>query len=61
MVYKKNVYLQRHTLLPKSGIQYVVLGNGLHPQQDHDERGEEVDIKQSSVKQLIEAETTQYQ
>lgn len=42
-------YLQRHTLLSQSGVHYVVLGNGLHPQQDHDKRGEEVDMKQSST------------
>lgn len=30
---------QRHTLLSKSGVHYVVLGNRLHPQQDHYKRG----------------------
>lgn len=42
-------YLQRHTLLSQSGVHYVVLGNGFHPQQDHNKRGQEVDIKQSPI------------
>lgn len=42
-------YLQRHTLLSQSGVHYVVLSNGLHPQQDHDKRGQEVDMKQSPI------------
>lgn len=42
-------YLQRHTLFVQSGVHYVVLGNGLHPQQDHDKRGQEVDMKQSPI------------
>lgn len=43
------VYLQRHTLLFQSGVHYVVLGNGLHPQQYHDKRRQEVDMKQSPI------------
>lgn len=41
------LYLQRHTLFSQSGVHYVILGNRLHPQQDHNERGQEVDMKQS--------------
>lgn len=45
-IYYYYFYLQRHTLFVQSGVHYVVLGNGLHPQQDHDKRRQEVDMKQ---------------
>lgn len=40
-------YLQRHAFLSQSGVHYVVLGDWLHPQQDHEERRQEVDMKKS--------------
>jgi hypothetical protein len=44
---QNKVNLQRHTLLPQGRIQEVVLGYRLHPQQYHNKRGKEVDMKQS--------------
>lgn len=48
---KRLTNLQRHTLPVQSGVHYVVLGNRLHPQEDHNERRQEVDMKQGPVEE----------
>lgn len=40
-------HVQRHALFVQSGVHDVVLGDWLHPQQDHDKGGQEVDMEQS--------------
>lgn len=48
---KRLTNLQRHTLPVQSGVHYVVLGNGLHPQEDHNERRQKVDMKQDPIEE----------
>lgn len=48
---KRLTNLQRHTLPVQSGVHYVVLGNGLHPQEHHNERRQEVDMKQGPAEE----------
>lgn len=48
---KRLTNLQRHALPVQSGVHYVVLGNGLHPQEDHNEWRQKVDMQQGPVEE----------